>query len=502
MKALLLFLLPLLLFAQADLKKLDAHLKQTLKDWDIPGFSVAIVKDGKVVFEKGYGTKHVNGGARVDEHTLYAIASNTKAFIAASIAVLVEQGKLDWNDRVISYLPYFKLYDDWVTQNVTIRDLLNHRVGLGTYSGDAIWYKTKFTAEETVKRARYVKQAYHFRDGYGYTNLMFITAGEVIQKVTGKKWSTFVRETFFNPLKMDDTITSTNDFNKQSNLATPHKIDIMTGQNVAIKWTNWDNMGAAGGIISSVHDMSKWLIMQLNGGEANGKRFFSQASQNQMWTARNAFTYNRQHKTMQFNGVGLGWFTNDYHGHKIVSHGGGYDGMYSQVKMVPKLNLGIVVLTNSMKGISTAITGHIIDQYLGRTDTDWNSDYIKRQNVATKRWAKWVKSYQTKRMGTAKTTVPMAQLTGTYDSPMYTKVEILPGKNGLVMNIPGAPALGASLTHWHGNTYQTKWNETHAWFDFGLIQFQTNAKGEVTGLHMDVPNYDIFFHEIEFTKKK
>ena len=204
-----LFLISVSLQAQVDLKKIDQYIAKAQKDWNVPGLAVAIVKDGKVVHASGYGALEEGKPYEVDENTLFAIASNTKAFIASALGTLVDQGKIGWKDKVRDYLPYFELYDSYATNEATIEDLLCHRLGLGTFSGDVIWYKSELSAEEVIKRAKYVPQAYGFRDGYGYSNLMFITAGEVIKAVTGQEWHEYVKETFFMPLGMDRTITST-----------------------------------------------------------------------------------------------------------------------------------------------------------------------------------------------------------------------------------------------------------------------------------------------------
>ncbi|WP_373495575.1 serine hydrolase domain-containing protein, partial [Aquiflexum sp.] len=206
-----------------DFKKLDAYFEQMIKDWDVPGASIGIVKDGELVFTGNYGIKEVGKNEKPESNSLYAIASNSKAFTTAVIGMLVQEGKLGWNDKVKDYLPYFSLYDDpWISANVTIRDLLSHRVGLGTFSGDVIWYKSEADAEEFIRRAGKVPQAYDFRSGYGYSNLMYITAGEVIRKVTGKSWGENVQERILKPLEMDNTMTNAKGIPNTTNVTTPH----------------------------------------------------------------------------------------------------------------------------------------------------------------------------------------------------------------------------------------------------------------------------------------
>ncbi|MEP5132444.1 serine hydrolase domain-containing protein, partial [Nonlabens ulvanivorans] len=266
-----------------DLKELDTYISKTVKDWGIPGVSVGIVKDGEIVFEKGYGVMEVGKRKSPDEHTLYAIASNTKAFTAAIIAQLVEEGKLNWDDKVQRYLPYFEVYDPTISGMITVEDLLSHNVGLGTFSGDGIWYKSELSTEEVVRRIKFVPQAYEFRDGYGYSNLMFITAGDLIEKITGKSFKENVTERLLNPVGMDDTVVSVQDFGNNKNVASPHAMNDKN-ENYVIPWVAWDNVQSTGGIISSVHDMSKWMITNMNHGvTASNDTLFSVQNRNNMW---------------------------------------------------------------------------------------------------------------------------------------------------------------------------------------------------------------------------
>ena len=239
--------------SKQDLEALDKYYEKMVKDWDVPSASIGIVKDGELIFTGNYGVKEIGKKEKPDKNTLYAIASNSKAFTSALIGMLVQEGKLDWNDKVKKHLPYFAVYDPWVSDHVTIRDILSHRVGLGTFSGDNIWYKSELTAEEIIRRIRYVPKAYDFRAGYGYSNLMFITAGEIIETVTGKSWGDNVKERILEPLGMNRTIASIKDLSSKGNYATPHARK--DNKNYIIDWTNWDEVAATGGLISSVEDI-------------------------------------------------------------------------------------------------------------------------------------------------------------------------------------------------------------------------------------------------------
>jgi CubicO group peptidase (beta-lactamase class C family) len=493
-----------LTYGQADLKEIRKYIDDARKAWKVPGMSVAIVKDGEIVFEEGFGLAEVGKKDKVDENTLYAIASNTKAFIAASLATLEESGKLDLDDKVIEHLPYFELYDSYATSEAIIRDLLSHRLGLGTFSGDVIWYKSNFTAEEVVTRARFVPQAYSFRGGYGYSNLMFIAAGEVIHSASGIPWDQYVKNTFFNPLGMTRTQTSTDDLAGMENVATPHKP--ADGINKPIAWTNWDNMGAAGGIISSVHDMALWMNLHLSKGIWEDDTIFSPAIQNEMWNSHNiqkvSLGSREYMPSRHFRSYGLGWGLYDYHGRMVVNHGGGYDGMYSRVVMVPEENLGVVVLTNSMKGISTPVSNYIIDRYLEVEVRDWSKEGLEGAERGVKYREDRIASRVNARVENTSPTFDLANYTGIYQDKMYGKIIIKDEGGTLQLEFPKAPDLNASLSHWHFDTFKIEWEQEHAWFGFGTLQFIMDNNGNIRGMNFDVPNDDIFFYEMHPVKVK
>lgn len=492
-----------IVIAQPDTKEFEKYIDKARADWDVPGMAVAIVKDGKIVFEEGFGVLESGKKQKVDENSLFAIASNTKAFTAASLAILVDEGKISWSDKVKDYLPYFALYDSYVSEHATIADLLSHRIGLGTFSGDVIWYKSNYTAEEVIKHARYVPQAYGFRDGYGYSNLMFITAGEVIKAVSGQSWGQFIKQHFFMPLGMDRTQTTVTELAKMKDVATPH--GLVDNVNTPIPYVNWDNMGAAGGIISSVHDMAQWMNLQLNHGVVGADTLFSPERQIDMWTPHNSFRVSSGSKrnlpSRHFSGYGFGWGLSDYKGNLIVSHSGGYDGMYSRVTLVPDQNLGIVILTNAMRGVSYPVAMHLIDAYVGGDQKDWSAEYLP----GAKRGIDWKKQRIQKRIDArvlnTKPSVSEDAFVGSYYDPMFGEVDIKKDDKGLRMEFMSAPSLNAQLSHWHYNTYKIEWNELHAWFSFGTIQFVLDNNQEVTGIEFDVPNDDIFFDEIHLKRK-
>ncbi len=466
--------------------------------YDVPGMSVGIIRDGEVLLSEGFGVLEEGKIAKADEQTLYSIASNTKAFISASLATLVEDGKITWDDKVKQWLPYFELYDPCVSEMMTIRDLLCHRAGLGTFSGDVIWYRSDYSAEEVIRHAAEIPAVYEFRNGYGYSNVMYIAAGEVIKAVTGKSWAEYTRKTFLKPLDMNRTLVSTNEINLTTNVATPHKPEGEV-QN-PIDWVNWDNMGAAGGIISSSDDMLKWIKMQLNKGIIGPDTFFLPANQLVMWTPHNSFPVStRAHELYgrNFSGYGLGWSVSEYKGHFVASHTGGYDGMYSSVYLLPNEKIGVVVLTNSMKSIGSMLTFEILDKLLGLPQNDWKERGLRNEVAGTEDRANRIKAITDVRKTGTKPSLTDAQIIGLYRDALYGDILIEKENNELFINFQSSPGLKAKLTHWHDDVYEINWLEEQAWFGFGTVQILKDNNAKPSGLQFDVPNDDIFFEEIK-----
>ncbi len=480
-----------------DLEALDAYYAKMVKDWDLPSASIGIVKDGELVFIGNYGLKEVGKEGGPDQFTLYAIASNSKAFTSAIIGMLVQEGKLDWNDKVQKYLPYFAVYDDWVSEHTTIRDLLSHRVGLGTFSGDNIWYKSDQTAEEMIKNIKYVPQAYEFRAGYGYSNLMYIAAGEIIRTVTGKTWGENVDERILKPLGMNRSIYSLDDLEKKANYAMPHMRE--EDKNVAIAWIDWEEVAAIGGLISSVADVSKWMIFNMNHGIQGKDTLLTAATRNMMWTPHNNFVVDHTKPNpldRHFKGYGLGWGLSDYHGKMRVGHTGGYEGMITAVTMIPEENLGVVVLTSGTKSPIMAATYYALDQYLGVETTDWSSNLLERTNTYMENDTR-ISDRKAARELNTKPSLSEMKILGDYQSDFVGQISILKIDNKLKIIFEHHPLLSATLTHWNYDTYLINWDEDQALFSFGTIKFNSNDKQEVLGFDFDIPNDDFFFEELK-----
>jgi len=486
-----------------DVRALDAYFASAQREWDIPGMAVAIVKDGEVVLATGYGVRDMDDGGEVDENTMFAIASNSKAFTSAALAMLVDEGKMSWSDPVTKFLPEFQVYDPFVSAEMRVYDLLSHRSGLGSFSGDLLWYASDYSADEVLRRARYVPQAGPFRASYGYSNLMFIAAGQLIPAVTGQSWSDFVRERILEPLGMDRTVTSTGDLGRFDNVATPHAEP--EGDLRTYPWRGWDAMAAGGGIISSVTDMSRWVELQLNRGELEGKRLFSEQASRTMWTPLTSMSVSagseRLYPSTHFRAYGMGWSLMDYLGRRIVSHGGAYEGMYSRVALVPEEGLGLVILTNSTTGISSPLMYRVLDAFLSGEERDWAGENLEREKSGKRAFVERQEMIWEGRVAGTEPSLSLQSYAGTYGGPMYGDATVTLENGGLVVQFLPSPELIGDLKHLHYDTFVVEWRNDFPWFGIGTVQFVLDAAAEVVEMKVEVPNDDFWFYELEFKRK-
>ncbi|WP_242921334.1 serine hydrolase [Pontibacter liquoris] len=490
-----------------DFARLDAYYQKALKDWNVPGMAIAIVKDDSIVFAKGYGVKDLKTGGAVDANTLFGIASNTKAYTAAALGILVDEGKLKWNDPVQKYLPYLQLYNPYVTENLTIEDLLCHRVGFQTYAGDLLWYNTTYSRPEIIRRMRYLEPAYGFRNGYGYSNLMFITAGEVIAAVSGTTWENFIATRFLQPLGMTRTYTSVNALKGVDNVATPHGFDA-DGKPYPTKFTAWDNWNPAAGIFTSVNQDAQWLRLQLGRGTYKGKKIFSEDVSRNMWNAHNPFPVSKKSEEVtpstHFSAAGLGWMLSDYEGRKLVAHGGGHEGMNSRTVLVPEENLGIVILTNSMSSIMSPLANYTVDQFLGiKNGRDWSRFALDAQEAAKKeKEAELRNAPKEKKARKSKLTRDLSEYAGTYHSPLYGDATITLNGKKLELQLAPAPTLGGTLSYWQHDIFNLDWKTDYALLHPTNVRFLTGEDGKIEAMRLDSDNPDFNFEELKFEKIK
>ena len=502
---LLLLVFPVFVFAQSlddKLKEIDDYAEKVRADWNVPGFAIAIVKDDKVVFAKGYGVRELNKSERVDENTLFAIASNSKAFTTASLAILVDEKKIDWDDKVVKYLPEFQLYNPYVTSEITIRDLVSHRSGLDTFSGDLLWYETTYDSDEILRRVRFLKPKTSFRSAYGYQNLMFIAAGRIIEKVSGESWAQFVRTRILTPIGMTRTTTSVKDL--KDNYAMPHNES--GGKLRVLQTGNVDGAAAAAGINSSVADVAKWLRLQLGRGSFEGKQIFSREQSGVMWSAHTNLGVNpfpaKDAPTRLFSAVGLGWFLQDYRGRKMVSHTGGLDGMISQTAMLPEENLGLVVLTNSETGVIGIMRNKILDVFLDAPKRDWNAEILERSKTNRARAAAEDARIVAARFPNTKPSLSLKDYAGNYTDELYGDATVAEENGKLVLRFIQSPNFVADLEHWHYDTFQIKWRPSVSYnFPRGFITFTIDKTGKTDEMKIDQPNNDFWFYELNFKRK-
>lgn len=474
---------------------LDAYVARTMKEFEVPGMAVAIVKDGKVVLAKGYGVRKLGEPGAVDAQTLFGIASNTKAFTAASVALLVDDKKLGWDDRVIQHMPEFRVDDPFVTNELTVRDLLSHRGGLGLGQGDLMfWPDTDFTRAEVVAATRYLKPVNSLRARYAYNNLMFVVASELVARVAGQKWDDFVRQKIFEPVGMTSTVISSASFKPGGNFAAPHSRGWrQEGKLLPIKATLDDIWAGAAGIKTNVTDLAKWVTLQLNGGKlADGRQIFSEAAQRQMWSMAISAPISDPNPLLaaakpQFAGYGLGWGLRDYRGHKVVSHSGALTGMLSTVQMMPDQKLGIIVLTNQEEsGAFMAVVYHIIDHYLAAPETDWITGYKTSRDVGIKKANDAESKQVAARAVDSHPSLPLARYVGKFHDNWYGDALIEEKGGRLVLRMTRTSAMVADVEHWQYDTFKAVFRDNT--IPDAYLNFSINAEGKIEQMKMSAVN--------------
>jgi CubicO group peptidase (beta-lactamase class C family) len=492
-------------WAQANL---DDVVARTLATFDVPGMSVGIVQDGKVILAKGYGVRKLGDPSPVTGKTLFGIASNTKAFTAAALAMLVDEKKIQWDERVIDVLPWFQMSDPYVSREMRIRDLLVHRSGLGLGAGDLMIFPDgDLSAQEILKRLRYVPLATSFRSKYAYDNILYIVAGAVIEQASGKTWAQFIEERIFKPLGMTHSRTNVNDVGTSEDLAWPHAPD--HGKLRVVERTRMGSAAPAGAIQSSVEEMLTWVGVQLNRGEYPGGRLFSAAQSNEMWTPHIFMPvpadYPKELAALKpnFQAYALGWVTYDRHGERIVYHTGGLNGMVTRVTLVPSKKLGIVVLTNQQEGSAfNAVTNTVLDHYLGIPPTDWVTAY----NAVRQRQVKEAEEKTAKAAGqrdaASKPSLPLGRYAGRYRDPWYGDVVVEEQNGRLRMRFTHSPALTGTMEHFQFDTFVVRWDDRSQDAD-AYVTFSLNASGQVELVKMkavsDLTDFSYDFHDLVLT---
>ena len=495
---------------------LDAFVARSMKTFEVPGLAIAIVKDGKIVMAKGYGVRKMGESAPVDENTLFGIGSNTKAFTTAALATLVDEGKISWDDKVYERLRGFEMYDPYVSHEMTIRDLLTHRSGMGLGEGDLLfWPHTTFTRDEIIYKLRFMKPASSFRSKYAYDNLMYIAAGQIIPAVTGKPWEEYVTEKILKPLGMNTTTLSNAHFPAGADIAWPHSK--IGGPLRPIDFVELDNAAPAGSINSSVAEMSRWLLLQLNRGKFPGsdRRLFSEQRSQEMWSAHTILPVRERagaqsELSPKFAAYGLGWGLRDYRGRKLVGHTGGVAGFVSRVMLVPEENLGVVILTNAEEGGAfDAVLFHVLDSYFGNASTDWITVLHDASESERKNAEEEIKKQAGARAGDSKPSLALVKYAGKYEDAWYGPATIRMENGKLVFSLDHTATAVGELEHWQYETFKARWKDRTV--EDAFVTFSLNANGEIDHFTMSAVSpladfsfdyQDLFFRPVKEAASK
>ena len=503
----------------AALADFDAYVDNVRETFDVPGIAVAIVKGDQVVLERGYGLRDRESGAPVDAHTLFAIASNTKAFTAASLQMLAADGKLGMDDRVIDHLPWFRMSDPYITHEMRIRDLLAHRSGLSLGAGDLLyWPTTSYSNREVAERLKDVPITGGFRAQYAYDNILFGVAQLVVEAASGMPYDRFLQQRIFDPLGMDETRYNSDHLGGLANVATGYAKADFTDIVPAPRMT-WSNVGGAGGIYSSVHDLSKWVRTQLAGGAIPasiggepGERLFDAKAQREMWTMLTPIPVQPTKMaefepiTPNYQGYGEGWNLADYRGHKLVWHTGGWPGMVSRITMLPEQGIGVIVLTNAELGVAfNAVTMRALDAMLGLPATDWTAAYAKarakQEGKADESWQKHLAA----RDADSRPSLPLQAYAGTYSDPWYGDVVITRDKGRLRIRFAHTADLVGTLTHWQHDTFLVRWDQRWLNAD-AFLTFSLDPDGKIREARIvpasELTDFSFDFQDLRLTPAK
>lgn len=494
-------------------QQIDSLVQKTMTTFNVPGIAVAILKDGEVVHMKGYGTRSLDDGGKVDENTLFGVASNTKAMTSAALAMLIDDGKLEWDTKVIEVIPEFKLYDPYVTSEFTVRDLLTHRSGLGLGAGDLMVWPSRNTTQkdELIYNLRYLKPVSSFRSQYDYDNLLYIVAGVIVERISGQDYESFIEENIFQPLEMDRSAVNYNLIEDKSNVIDGHAPSNGKLTPVGLSFTEAANPAA--GVYSSVADMSKWVQAQLNGGkygENLEKELFSERQHREMWTPQTLVGTGKGDYNTNFRAYGLGWFLSDVNGYKEVTHTGGLLGIVSQVTMIPDLELGIIVLTNQQSGAAfRSITNSIKDAYFGIKGKDRITQYNesrlraerKADSVVAEVWRNVAEVQKENKMSLE----ALAKYTGDYQDPWFGRVKIKMESEKLRFEAENAPDLHGEMSFYKGNAFVVRWDDRSLNGDAFAV-FDLDREGKPIGFKMEpvspMTDFSFDFQDLDFSKIK
>lgn len=465
---------------------LDTYIQRGMHDWEIPGMSLAIVKDGQVVLCKGYGVRDLNTQKPVNEKTLFYIASNTKLFTGTALAQLHYSGVLNLDEKVSTYLPWFELYDDKASGMVSVRDLLSHRLGTKTFQGDFTFWGTNLSREQAVRKMALLKPSATFRQSFGYCNTGYAAAGLVLEQVSGKTWEAYIRDQFLTPLEMYDTYVVSRDAALRPNIATPYSNAFSPLQ--PTPYDQVDGIGPAGNMLSSAQDMARWVQMQLDSGRYNGKKILDWGA---LYETRkgNTVVHNRKssYAPQHFSLYGLGLFSGDYNGRQIYWHTGGAFGFVSVTCFVPEENLGMVILTNQdNQSFFEALRYQILDAYTGMPWTDRSAFFLKYHHESQQETASTLAGYQARVNRNEPLPVPVKGITGTYKNPIYDYIQISEEAGALQVRFGLHSNLKASLQYMGSGKFLLSYNHP----GYGMHEVNAVFKGKkMVSIEIKAPDF-------------
>lgn len=490
--------------------QIDSLVQKTMETFDVPGMAVAVLKDGKIYYQNTYGVRSLKTGAKVDENTLFGVASNTKAFTTAALGQLVDKGALDWDTKVTDIIPEFKLYDPYVTNEFTVRDLVTHRSGLGLGAGDLMVFPASNTTtlDEMIHNLRYLKPVSSFRSKYDYDNLLYIVAGEIVARISGKSYDNYISENFFVPLKMNRSKLSIPEIE-----ADPNRIDGHAPVNGKLETTvaTFTQIATpAAGIYASIDDMSKWVQTMLDNGKYGPKlqdSLFSKKVHREMWTPQTLVRRTGGPYNTHFSAYGLGWFLSDVNGYFQATHTGGLLGIVSQVTIIPELELGIIVLTNQQSGAAfSAITNSLKDAYFGIEGQDRIKDYNERRLAGERKEDSVNKAVEIaiKKQLKSKTPKPdEANVTGEYKDLWFGNVSISEKNGSLHFKSAKSADLTGTMTFYKGTTYAVRWNDPSLKAD-AFVTFSLNTEGKANGFTMSpispLTDFSYDYQDLDFKR--
>jgi CubicO group peptidase (beta-lactamase class C family) len=460
---------------QSPLAGFDAAVARAVVDWRTPGLAIVVVKDGQVVFGKGYGVREVGKAAPVDTQTLFAIGSTTKAMTAALVGMLVDEKKLGWDDPVVKHLPWFQLKDPYLTREITVRDLLTHRAGLG--NADYLWYGQVTEPQEILRRVRLLDAAYSLRSSFIYQNLMYAAAGAVIEAAGGQTWEQMLRARIFEPLGMRGSIATAATLAQQPNVARPH--DIINGELRAIDNAAVDAVAPAGSVWSSVQDMSKWMQMLLDGGTANGRVLLKPETVAELFRPQAMVTAQAFYPTARltkphWTTYGLGWFQQDYRGRAVDFHTGSIDGMVAIHGLIRDERLGVYVLANrDHTEVRHALMLDVFDRYTGGSGRNWSAELLKLYGDMQREADQRRQAEAARRVTGTSPSLALDRYAGTYSDPLFG--EIVVSSDSGTLRLRYGTAYSGPLEHWHYDTFRATWDA--AWRGTALVTFQLDAGG-------------------------